>query len=914
MEDVETASGSAGVQSTVDGGAPINSKTQEADDHPTAKVWSVYMSEATPHDKALVESWSKDMDGILIFAGLFSASVTTFLVASYPGLMPDPNQPSISLQQQILIRLGGNVPQSQISALDSFSPSSSTNARARNYLQAVHRRPAPHVQARIRTYLYQGFEKYHMSAVVEGIPTLLHASVFLFFAGLIDFLFALNRTIAFMTLTVVAAFGGLYILISVLPVLDRQSPFLTPLSEPCWAFCQFLGLLRYRCCGRWKRLCGSMWEGREMVASAIQPGSVGRNAAALSWTLKTLTEDRELLPFVEGIPAFCTSRDDSNVDVMRQIITDKDTQLLQRSVALLGPYEDTGSLVSSHTRMKTVACLNAISSLCQIYSGDSWELLHTYEPTLRQMIMPRTRAQDSQIARAAIIAADSVAQHIQRCITLSAQHGTRDAYKSQVLRVLKALNGPIIAGEYGWGLSMLLAWDSLTPLCRLVPDLATSTEISVHTYGLGPEPESVIPAFRDEVLWFFDHEMGRMLQSVGDADLCANDRHRQHTLLLLETCFYTSSITLSGARTIPKAYQGTADGSKMGVLRTALARVKDLTAFAKRAHPNIVTRYTICAAVYRSACLQHHLANLRSSFGSLYASDIVSNFACLPNPRSMQIGTKPAALLGNSDTFRSDLTWVDFDGEINRLYEELPPDEQEILLAFPGIDGQKALYLFQNYIRLLVILIEHYPHPAQCDSGSLNLACRAVKSMASYLNARFSCRKDQMRLLKSCRMAISNMEISWRQFFGEDPSSYARDEQAFGFVHQIAAVLVTISDPILMVEARYLIQSWNRTARQHQLGSIPELTGLTPLEPLEYSTSVKFEETVELTQPTATSQIANIADTILGTQIIPIGRSMQWEPGVDVESPVSTVAALEEERRPEDQLSSEEDGSWASGH
>lgn len=28
------------------------------------------MAEVTPHDKALVESWSKDMDGILIFVRL----------------------------------------------------------------------------------------------------------------------------------------------------------------------------------------------------------------------------------------------------------------------------------------------------------------------------------------------------------------------------------------------------------------------------------------------------------------------------------------------------------------------------------------------------------------------------------------------------------------------------------------------------------------------------------------------------------------------------------------------------------------------------------------------------------------------------------------------------------------------------
>ena len=36
-------------------------------DHPTSKIWEVYNSETAPFDKALIESWTKDMDGILIF-------------------------------------------------------------------------------------------------------------------------------------------------------------------------------------------------------------------------------------------------------------------------------------------------------------------------------------------------------------------------------------------------------------------------------------------------------------------------------------------------------------------------------------------------------------------------------------------------------------------------------------------------------------------------------------------------------------------------------------------------------------------------------------------------------------------------------------------------------------------------------
>lgn len=38
-------------------------------DDPTSKIWSVYLSEAAKFDDELVESWTRDMDGILIFVG-----------------------------------------------------------------------------------------------------------------------------------------------------------------------------------------------------------------------------------------------------------------------------------------------------------------------------------------------------------------------------------------------------------------------------------------------------------------------------------------------------------------------------------------------------------------------------------------------------------------------------------------------------------------------------------------------------------------------------------------------------------------------------------------------------------------------------------------------------------------------------
>ncbi|TDL27681.1 hypothetical protein BD410DRAFT_869054, partial [Rickenella mellea] len=193
-----------------------NSSKQTID--PTDKMWSLYLAEAEKVDKALVESWTGDMDGILIFAGLFSASVTAFIIESYKKLSPDSGDTTVALLVQISSQLealssGTNVtatPPSQTNI--QFRPTTSmvtvnilwflslalglacalsatlVQQWARNYLQLIERRPMPNQHARMRAYMYEGVKMFKMTAVIEAIPTLLHISLLLFFIGLVIFL------------------------------------------------------------------------------------------------------------------------------------------------------------------------------------------------------------------------------------------------------------------------------------------------------------------------------------------------------------------------------------------------------------------------------------------------------------------------------------------------------------------------------------------------------------------------------------------------------------------------------------------------------------------------------------------------------------------------------------------------------
>ncbi|KAJ7217575.1 hypothetical protein B0H12DRAFT_960581, partial [Mycena haematopus] len=65
------------------------------------KVWAIYISEAEKYDRALVESWKSDMEGLLIFAALFSAVLTAFIIESYKSLNPDSGDLTVQLLEQI---------------------------------------------------------------------------------------------------------------------------------------------------------------------------------------------------------------------------------------------------------------------------------------------------------------------------------------------------------------------------------------------------------------------------------------------------------------------------------------------------------------------------------------------------------------------------------------------------------------------------------------------------------------------------------------------------------------------------------------------------------------------------------------------------------------------------------------------
>ncbi|KAI0324498.1 hypothetical protein GY45DRAFT_1349391 [Cubamyces sp. BRFM 1775] len=180
-------------------------------------VWPLYLEHALAEDKEMVQAWNTDLDSILIFAALFSAVLTTFIIESYQDLQPDP---TTTLLQSILDELHANHNTSttsrsrdaQFQATQSairvnvywFSSLILSLATALiailakqwvNYLLAG-LSPVPSARARHRQYRIDGMHKWRLPNLLSFFPILLHIALLLFFAGLVDFVWDLNTTLA----------------------------------------------------------------------------------------------------------------------------------------------------------------------------------------------------------------------------------------------------------------------------------------------------------------------------------------------------------------------------------------------------------------------------------------------------------------------------------------------------------------------------------------------------------------------------------------------------------------------------------------------------------------------------------------------------------------------------------------------
>ncbi|GJJ14913.1 hypothetical protein Clacol_009183 [Clathrus columnatus] len=219
-------------------------------------VWERYQTEAKEHDKLLTEGWTGDMDVLLVFAALFSAILTAFIIEFYKQLQPDPTNAFLSLSSNtvVLLRCIANhtectnlvIPNESIHISESFrwinalwftslTISLLVSAVAILVKQWVHAYHSglygnPRSYGRLRQFRYDGIKKWRISGIIRALPSLMYLAVILFFVGLLILLSNLDPAIYLLCLSICIVAGSGYLLTLILPVIDPSCPFRTPAS------------------------------------------------------------------------------------------------------------------------------------------------------------------------------------------------------------------------------------------------------------------------------------------------------------------------------------------------------------------------------------------------------------------------------------------------------------------------------------------------------------------------------------------------------------------------------------------------------------------------------------------------------------------------------------------------------------
>ncbi|KAG8682985.1 hypothetical protein FRC09_016373, partial [Ceratobasidium sp. 395] len=231
---------------------------QELDNEAT--IWKIYREEADEHDQELARGQHANLDVMLLFAALFSAVLTAFLIESKNLLQQDPADISAALllliaQSQYRMELGTPASSDQISepTVPEFSPSQSAHwingmwfvslglslsaalvaMLGKEWLTAfLSSRPRPaHDHALLRQARLEGLERWWALHIIALLPSMLHVSLLLFAIGLVLYLWTLNKAIAAVLAAVVAVTLIFYFTTAILGAIYEFCPYVSQFSR-----------------------------------------------------------------------------------------------------------------------------------------------------------------------------------------------------------------------------------------------------------------------------------------------------------------------------------------------------------------------------------------------------------------------------------------------------------------------------------------------------------------------------------------------------------------------------------------------------------------------------------------------------------------------------------------------------------
>jgi hypothetical protein len=244
---------------------------------------------------------------------------------------------------------------------------------SRRYIERTQpKRCSPEKRARTRAFFADGVVKFHVSWVVDALPTLVHLSLFIFFAGLLIYLFNIDHTVFKVVVCWVALLSTVYGFITFMPHFRYDSPYYSPLSSTAW---YLHGVIMYTVLTVPVILARSFfttkvyfridwWRDRYLegfdlaVQRAIKEDLSKVDGDISHWTAETLEDDDALGTLIESIPGFYKSG-----VVMGKDIPESVQYRISRSLNIfLQRTFSSNSISDSIKKHRFLSCLNAADS------------------------------------------------------------------------------------------------------------------------------------------------------------------------------------------------------------------------------------------------------------------------------------------------------------------------------------------------------------------------------------------------------------------------------------------------------------------------------------------------------------------------------------------------------------------------
>ncbi|KAH7092731.1 hypothetical protein BKA62DRAFT_834680 [Auriculariales sp. MPI-PUGE-AT-0066] len=294
---------------------------------PSARVWRVYRDRVMELDENLIKGWNSTLDVLLIFAGLFSAVATAFIIEAAKQLQHDYSQYTAVGVFAILAALNNTVqapvtlpnfdrvlitPRSRwinglwFTSLALAMIDALLAILVKQWLVEYGSRvrgtaPDPRRWAWRHYAFREGLSRWGVGVLISSLAVLLHVALFFFLFGLMAFLFDLDRQLCAIGVALTALAGSFYLAATLAPLWFGDCPSITPLlmqardlSHWLWDVAKRLFALRItpNLSSRFPAYHGdSLISGREGL----------RDAQILSWMIENLVTDADVSVAVDAI-------------------------------------------------------------------------------------------------------------------------------------------------------------------------------------------------------------------------------------------------------------------------------------------------------------------------------------------------------------------------------------------------------------------------------------------------------------------------------------------------------------------------------------------------------------------------------------------------------------------------------------